>query len=136
MTMAVDNSPKHIDTTRVIFKPSGDAALQEVTPDFYAKLEQFGDFMGHTLIQQFHFDEPWGTWEMHPHGDEFVLLVSGDTSLQLKMPGQTATEVRVNTPGTYVMVPKGAWHTAIPHAPTTMLFVTPGAGTLNQDEPE
>ena len=43
--------------------------------------------------------------------------------------------VRVSEPGTYVVVPKGAWHTARPHAATTMLFVTPGEGTLNAESP-
>jgi hypothetical protein len=43
--------------------------------------------------------------------------------------------VRVSEPGSYVVVPKGAWHTARPHAPTTLLFVTPGEGTLNAEQP-
>ena len=88
------------------------------------------------LIQRFAFDEPWGVWEVHPEGDEFVYLLSGDTEFSVKMPGEAPRTVRVNQPGSYVMVPKGAWHTATPHAPTTMLFVTPGEGTLNQQEPE
>ncbi len=52
------------------------------------------------------------------------------------MPGEAPRTVRVNQPGSYVMVPKSAWHTARPLEPTSMLFVTPGEGTLNQTEPE
>ena len=134
--MPIDSGPHHLDALRAIFKPSGDAQLKEVTPTFYEELGEFGDFLGHILVQRFAFSEPWPTWEMHPEGDEFVYLLEGDTEFLVKFPGEEAKTVRVNQPGSYVMVPKGAWHTARPKAPTTMLFVTPGAGTLNQEEPE
>lgn len=135
--MSIESGPHDIDSTRVIFTPTGDAKLKPVTPDFYEELgKEFGSFKGHVLVQRFSFDEPWGVWEMHPEGDEFVYLLAGDTDFALKMPGKEARAVRVNQPGSYVMVPKGAWHTATPHAPTTLLFVTPGEGTLNQSEPE
>ena len=134
--MAIDSGPHDIDATRVIFTPSGAAVLKPVTPDFYESLDEFGDFLGHALIQRFSFDAPWGMWEMHPEGDEFVYLLAGDTDFLVKFPGQPERRVRVSEPGSYVMVPQGAWHTAEPHAPTTMLFVTPGAGTLNRPEPE
>jgi len=62
---------------------------------------------------------------MHPEGDEFVYLLEGDTLFDVKMPGQPAKTAHVHEPGSYVMVPKGAWHTARPNEPTTMLFVTP-----------
>ena len=135
--MPLDTGPHDIDALRVIFRPGGDATLKAVTPHFYEELgTEFGDFKGHVLIQHFAFDEPWGVWEMHPEGDEFVYLLSGDTEFSLKMPGEAPRSVRIDRPGSYVIVPKGAWHTARPFAPTSMLFVTPGEGTLNQAEPE
>ncbi len=36
---------------------------------------------------------------------------------------------------TFVVVPKNTWHTAKVHAPTMMLFVTPGEGTENRESP-
>ena len=44
--------------------------------------------------------------------------------------------VRLNTPGSFVIVPKGTWHTAKTSTPTSMLFVTPGEGTENVDKSE
>jgi quercetin dioxygenase-like cupin family protein len=44
--------------------------------------------------------------------------------------------VRLSEPGTFVIVPKNTWHTARIHAPTRMLFVTPGEGTVNAEQPE
>ncbi len=134
--MGIDSGPHDLEQVRVVFQPGGDAVLKPVTPSFYQELDAFGDFKGHILVQTFRFEGPWGVWEMHPEGDELVYLISGDTDFQLKLPGEAPKTVRVSEPGSYVMVPKGAWHTATPHAPTTMLFVTPGAGTLNRDEPE
>jgi len=37
--------------------------------------------------------------------------------------------------GSSVIVPKGTWHTPKVHAPTSMLFVTPGQGTENLEHP-
>jgi len=43
----------------------------------------------------------------------------------------TGTErvVELSVPGAYVLVPRNVWHTARTTVPTTMLFLTPGAGT-------
>ena len=87
---SIDSGPHSIDRTRVIFEPTGDATLKAVTPDFYEALGEFGDFIGHVLIQRFSFSEPWDMWEMHPEGDEFVYLLEGDTDFDLKLPGQPA----------------------------------------------
>ena len=86
------------------------------------------------LVQEFTFDGPWPTWEVHPEGDEFVYLIEGDTDFVLKLGAEEQT-LRVNTPGSYVVVPKGVWHTARPHMRTKMLFFTPGEGTLNAETP-
>ena len=54
--------------------------------------------------------------------------------MTLALPGGDET-VRLNEPGTFVIVPKGTWHTARVNAPTTMLFVTPGQDTENREQP-
>ncbi len=133
--MAIDPGPHAIDQVRYILGPDGRGTNKTVGERFYQELEEeFDDFSGHVLIQRFHFDADWPTWEVHPEGDEFVYLLDGDTDFVLKE-GRGERIVRVNQPGSYVVVPKGAWHTARPHAPTTMLFVTPGEGTLNAQQP-
>lgn len=134
--MSMDSGPHDLDAVRFILGPDGQGTNITVTPDFYEQLDRkFTDFTGHVLIQRFSFDEAWPTWEVHPKGDEFVYLLEGDTDFLLRIDGEDR-RVRVNEPGSYVVVPRGTWHTARPHAPTTMLFVTPGEGTLNAVEPE
>jgi mannose-6-phosphate isomerase-like protein (cupin superfamily) len=127
--------PHDLASKPLILTPDGDGIVQTMSKTFFQDLDRdFEDFSGHFLVMTFAFEEPWPTWEMHPEGDEFVYLLEGDTDFILRIDGKDVT-VRVHQAGSYVVVPKGTWHTARPHAPTRMLFVTPGEGTQNQVEP-
>ena len=120
----------------VVLAPSGAATVMTMSPGFYGALERdFPDFRGHVLIQRHGFDAPWPTWERHPEGDEYVYLLSGDADFVLWRDGREEI-VRIDRPGSYVVVPRNTWHTARPHAPTVMLFVTPGEGTVNAETPQ
>ena len=133
--MAIDPGPYDLDQVRFIVGPDGGGTAKTVGPSFYQELaSEFEDFRGHCLIQRYTFSEPWPSWEVHPAGDEFVYLIAGDTDFVLRAGGEDH-RLRVDRPGSYVVVPRGTWHTARPNAPTTMLFVTPGEGTLNAAEP-
>ncbi len=120
----------------VVLKPDMRMTPKTMSATFYQELDSDFDgfsgaaFSGHTLLGQFSFEEAWSTWEVHPAGDELVYQVSGDTDLTYIEAGASKT-VRLKAPGDYVVVPKGCWHTASPHEPTTCLFVTPGEGTMN-----
>ena len=127
--------PHTLEHTRAILTTTGSMELKDVTPAFFQELNATHENDGTTLISTFSFDSPWGVWEMHPKGDEFVYLLSGDTDFILHDGDKELGKLRISKPGDYVMVPQGCWHTAIPHAPTAMLFVTPGDGTQNALEP-
>ena len=117
---------RDLATTFVVLRPDQSAALVEVTPTVFAELgRRFDGFKGHVLVSSFDFDADWTTWERHPAGDELVCLLSGRVTLVLENLG---TE-ELREPGSYVVVPKGTWHTARTDVPTRMLFVTPGEGT-------
>ena len=127
--------PFSMDTTRAILEPGGKVTAKQVTPAFYEELDkEFDNFTGHSLVSTFEFDADWPTWEIHPNGDEIVYLLSGDTDVVLWAP-DAETTIRMDTPGTYVVVPRATWHTARPRKPTTMLFITPGEGTINAESP-
>ena len=127
--------PHDLDAVRLIFGPDGTATPKAVSPAFFEELgAEFPEFAGHMLVSTFAFDEPWGVWEMHPAGDEFVYLLEGATDMTLRTADGEQT-IRVDQPGSYVVVPRGAWHTANPLSPTRMLFVTPGDGTQNVETP-
>lgn len=82
------------------------------------------------LVSEFTFTEDWPTWEMHPHGDEFVYLLSGALDLLLDRGGEVET-IFLNGSGA-VLVPRGVWHTAKVRVPSRMLHVTRGKGTENR----
>ena len=133
--MPIDPGPYDLDATRLIMGPKGDATAKAVTDGFYQELgTDFGSFAGHVLVSRHEFDEPWPTWEVHPHGDEFVYLLSGDVDFRLET-AHGERVIHIDTPGAYVVVPRGTWHTASPRKPTAMLFVTPGEGTENRETP-
>jgi quercetin dioxygenase-like cupin family protein len=124
---------KHdLASTFVVLQPDLRAVLVKNGPGVFEELDRrFNGFKGHALIATFAFDADWPTWERHPAGDELVCLLSGKVTLILERDGARET-VELQRPGEYVLVPKGAWHTARTSVPTTMLFVTPGEGTENR----
>ncbi len=106
-----------------------------VGPDLYRELDaEFDGFKGCALVAEHSFSDAWGTWEMHPGGDELVYLLDGDVDFILWRDAREEI-LHVGTPGSYVVVPRGIWHTARPHKPSKMLFVTPGEGTQHAETP-
>lgn len=95
---------------------------QDLGGGAYPQLEQG------RLMSAYTFSEPWAGWERHLAGEELVLLLSGAATLVLQEP-QGEREVLLETVGAFVLVPKGVWHTARTSVATTLLFLTPGAGT-------
>ncbi|SCC94537.1 hypothetical protein THIX_60595 [Thiomonas sp. X19] len=127
-----DDAPSEIDSTFVVFDARNTATPVDATLGFWDELtNRFGDFSGKLLVSSFHFEQDWPTWECHPHGDEWIGLLSGDFDLRMDLPEGQRT-VRLHKPGSFVIVPRGIWHTAKVRAPSAALFVTPGQGTLTQ----
>jgi mannose-6-phosphate isomerase-like protein (cupin superfamily) len=119
-------------STFVVLQPDQSATLVKVSPEVYEELDRrFDGFKGRTLVSSYSFDSDWPTWERHPAGDEVVCLLSGDVEMVLQREGGEEV-TRLREPGSYVVVPKGTWHTARTRVPTTMLFVTPGQDTQNK----
>lgn len=126
---------KQLASTFVVTAPDLRAETIDVTDSIWADIDQrYGDFKDRMLIASFTFDDAWPTWEMHPAGDETVCLLDGDIEMTLALADGDQT-VRLKKPGEFVIVPKGVWHTAKPLCRTTMLFVTPGEGTENREQP-
>lgn len=117
-------NPQH---TYVHLAENGTA--QEVPGDAFWQLptSEAGKYGQGWLISEFAFTEDWPSWEMHPHGDEFVYLLSGAVELVLEQ-GDHLVTIALTGSGA-VVVPRGVWHTAKVLVPSRMLHVTRGAGT-------
>lgn len=131
----MSQSAQNLHDLFVVLKPDMRVDLAEVSPELYDNLDkQYSGFHGHALIACHSFTESWGNWEMHPAGDEVVVLLSGAATMVLLKDGAEEA-VELNAPGSYVVVPAGIWHTARVAEPVTMLFVTPGEGTQHAESP-
>ena len=118
--------------TFVVVGPEFRAAEVAVTSTIWEELDRrFDHFKRHLLVARFDFAADWPSWEVHPAGDEVVVLLSGRTDLILDRGGNHEVST-LTQPGSFVIVPKGVWHTARTTTPTSMLFVTPGQGTENK----
>ena len=116
----------------VVMGPDHSAIGVDVTTTIWEDLDRrFDHFKGHLLVARFDFEADWPSWEIHPAGDEVVVLMSGYADMILDRGGRHEVS-SLALPGAFVIVPKGTWHTARTSTPTSMLFVTPGQGTENR----
>lgn len=117
-----------------VLKPDLSVETVRVTPTIYEKLDSgFDGFKNHVLVSEYEFSESWSTWERHPAGDEIVVLLSGQVEMILQKDGDDEC-ISLVEPGSFVVIPAGAWHTARTSVATRMLFVTPGEGTEHRAE--
>jgi mannose-6-phosphate isomerase-like protein (cupin superfamily) len=110
------------DGGRIDVVPVSDSFWEELAAGNHGELNQG------RLMTAFKFSSPWSSWERHPAGEELVMLLSGNVTFRLEL-AEGVQEVVLDTPGEYVLVPPNTWHTATTNVATTVLFLTPGAGT-------
>ncbi|MFC3213607.1 cupin domain-containing protein [Novosphingobium panipatense] len=80
------------------------------------------------LVSLFDFSSDWDTWEMHPHGDELIVCISGEMTVIQERP-DGAIHAETLGAGQYLINPAGVWHTANILGRASALFVTAGQGT-------
>ncbi len=122
----------NISQTFVVLNPDKKASIEVLDADVYQRLDtNYSGFQGCELISCFEFEHDWSSWEMHPQGDETVILLSGQVTFILQKDlGEEL--VSLEQPGDFVVVPKNIWHSARTQVKTKLLFVTPGEGTQHK----
>ena len=116
-------------TTYLALADGPEAKPIEVGPDFWQTIATRTD-LGGRLVAIFAYDTDWTSWEVHPDGDEIVVLLSGAVDLVLDLPGGERTvELRDRAAA---VVPSGVWHTANVFGPSEALHITRGAGTAHR----
>jgi mannose-6-phosphate isomerase-like protein (cupin superfamily) len=128
--MAIDT--RELSADYVVLDPQQRAIPVTRTDTLCKELdERFNAYSGHWLTAVRVCDEGWPTREMHPAGDELVALLSGGAALVLET-HDGEQSFMLTRPGSYVLVPRGVWHTARIAGSARLLFATPGAGTENR----
>lgn len=124
----------NIENDFVVLTPSKQANSITNTHDMYERLNtEYSDFKGHELISCYSFSENWSTWEIHPHGDEIVMLLSGSATFILDVDGEKQ-HVHLSRAGEYAIIPRNTWHTAHVVDMARVLFITPGEGTRHKPD--
>lgn len=127
------HSPRNIAQEFVVLSPQKNASVETCDAGLYQRLEQnYGAFKGHELISCHEFDSAWDSWEIHPAGDEIVVLIAGSITFVLKI-GDEEHQTHLDAVGSFLIVPKDTWHTAKNANNAKVLFITPGEGTQNKD---
>ena len=80
-----------------------------------------------TLVAAFVSTEDWPHWEMHPGGEEVLILIEGQMTLILDEPsGERRIEMAA---GSTCVVPRGVWHRALVPKASRFIGLTCGEGT-------
>ncbi len=110
--------------------PEGTAVPLEVDESFWEKLTTGGfDHLGPgRLVSTYEFHEDWESWERHPAGEEVVMLIAGAIEFVLET-DKGERKIKLDQTGQFLLVPRGAWHTANVAQAAKALFITPGEGT-------
>lgn len=108
----------------------------DVEPAFTGDMSWFQDYVERhagespagRLVSAYVFEAPWDAWEVHPHGSEVVICLSGSMTLHQERADGSTASVALG-PGEYAINEPGTWHTADVDEPTRALFITAGEGT-------
>ena len=115
-----------LETTFLALDGDGGVVQLPVGPEFWATIGSNPAAKG-TLMGIYPMTTDWTHWEMHPRGDEVLMMMDGELELILDEAGNER-HVRLGTGGAFV-VPAGVWHRALVTRPGRLLGVTYGAGT-------
>ena len=98
--------------------------------EFWSQLHQRADWQEGRLVMVGHQNADWTNWEMHPAGDEFLYLLSGEMDLVLdEASGERSVKLQA---GDGFVVPQGVWHTASVCDAGDLLSITRGSGTQHR----
>jgi mannose-6-phosphate isomerase-like protein (cupin superfamily) len=120
-------SPIDLSKTYIHIADGPSATALEVGEEFWQTIGGRSDLADGRLVCRIPYARDWPSWEMHPAGDELVILLSGAVDLVLEeRDGERVVPLRG---GQTCIVPQGVWHTARVHEASEALHITRGAGT-------
>lgn len=126
-TEMADATTFDLSETYVELREGGRAKAIPATDDFWPDVVAGRRPIDGRLVTAARYTDDWDYWEMHPAGEELLVLLSGAIDVILDQGGVRRTAAM--RAGDALLVPRGAWHRAEVQAPGAMLHVTWGEGT-------
>ncbi len=112
-----------------------DGALRSYakTVEFFRSSGKSPELMDGRMLALYRVNSPRDVhhpdWEMHPAGDELLILASGALSVDAR---EGATERTAPLPPQAAfIVPAGVWHRLIVHEPSVLIAITPRHNTVH-----
>ena len=93
-------NPLSLSSTYLRLRP--DSSIEPLPVEgFWPRLMsgELGDFHNEYLVTSAQYAADWPAWEMHPHGEEIVCLLSGAARMVLEAADGTRSEVAVRPTG-------------------------------------
>lgn len=117
----------HPERTHVHLGTGPEVNTVDAGADFWGTVAERADLQTGRLITSMLMNADWPTWEMHPAGDEVILVTEGEVRFHLD-DGDRVVHDTVTAPR-YIIVPAGVWHTADALGPARLVVITWGEGT-------
>ena len=118
-----------LETTYLGLDRSGRVTQLPVGPDFWQTIEHNAAAQG-TLVTVSTGNGDWDHWEIHPHGDEVLVVLEGTCRMIFQhAAGERTFEL---IPGMTLVVPAATWHRAERQQNLRMLFMTYGKDTKHK----
>ena len=118
-----------LEKTYLALDGHGRVTPMPVGPDFWQTVDSNPAAKG-TIVTVNAAEGDWDHWEVHPNGDEVLVLLEGETQIVFERPdGEQTFDLK---PGSTLIVPAGVWHRARGQKHVRMLFITYGAGTTHK----
>ena len=118
-----------LETTYLSLAEDGEVAQLPVGPDFWETIGSNPKLRG-ALVSAYLMDADWTAWEMHPQGDEVLILLEGRATMILDEGG--AEQRYEMSAGSTLVVPAGAWHRALIPESCRLMAITFGSGTQHR----
>lgn len=121
-----------IDLTETYIHLATGPGVAEIPVDdtFWATVDERTELHTGRLVMAGETTTDWDGWEMHPDGDELIIVTSGAIRLHVDHPERPDLETPVDVAApNMVVMPAGAWHTVDVIEPARVMTVTWGRGT-------
>ncbi len=104
------------------------------TAEFFRSAGENPELRDGRMLAFFHANGPEDVhhpvWEMHPEGDELLILASGSLSVEFRE-GEMERTAPLAPQAAFILA-AGIWHRLIVHEPSVLIVITPRHNTVHE----